>query len=149
MLGLVGPDAGFGVGEYPDRSSQVQAVVDEAGPADLPRLLQEGPGWIGQAAFVLYRGQPVDTPPDDSAVDYVRPGAPPFLIVQGTDDEVIPFQQSAELAQHLEAAGDAVQFVLVEHGPHDLQASNQSPDAAQLGHMVTAFFVAALQPAVQ
>ncbi len=149
MLGLAGPDAGFDVGEYAGYSSQVQAVVDQAGPADLPRLLEEGPSWMGQAGFVLYHGQPISTPPDDSSVDYVRPGAPPFMIVQGTEDEVIPFQQSAELAQRLEAAGDSVQFVPVQNGAHDLNATTQTPDPVQLGQLVTDFFEAALHPAVQ
>ena len=149
MLGLAGPRAGDEASQYQGVSSQVQAAVDEAGPADLPRLLQEGPIWMSQAAFVLYRGQPVSAPPDNSSVDYVRPGAPPFLIIQGTDDEVIPFQQSAELAERLRAAGDAVQFVPVQHGPHDLQDATETPAPAELGHLVTAFFVAALQPSVQ
>jgi acetyl esterase/lipase len=147
MLGLAGPRAGAEASQYQGYSSQVQAVVDEAGPTDLPRLLQEGPMWMGQAAFVLYRGQPVSTPPDNSAVDYVRPGAPPFLIVQGTDDAVIPFQQSAELAERLQAAGDAVRLVPVQHGPHDLEAGDESPDPDQLGHLVTEFLVATLHPA--
>ncbi|MBV9598150.1 MAG: alpha/beta hydrolase [Chloroflexi bacterium] len=148
MLGLAGPRAGAESLEYQGYSSQVQAVVDEAGPADLPRLLREGPIWMGQAAFVLYRGQPVSTPPDNSSVDYVQPGAPPFLIVQGTDDEVIPFQQSAELAGRLQAFGDEVRFVAVQGGPHDLKAPTQVPDQSQLGHIVNDFFVGTLYPAV-
>ena len=145
MLGLAAPDAGFDVGEYSSYSSQVQAVVDEAGPADVPRLLAEGPAWMPQAAFVLYHGQPVTALPDNSSVDYARPDAPPFLIVQGTDDEVIPFHQSAELTERLQLAGDSVQFIAVQHGPHDLKSESETPDAGQLGQMVRRFFQATLQ----
>ncbi len=147
MLGLAGPPAGFETGQYLGYSSQVQAVVDEAGPTDLPRLVKEGPSWMGQLAFVLYHGHPLSTAPDNSAVDYVRPGAPPFLILQGTDDEVIPFQQSVELVQGLQVAGDSVRFVPVANGPHPLTSDSQTPTPSQLAQMVTDFFVASLHPA--
>ncbi|MHB8619023.1 MAG: alpha/beta hydrolase fold domain-containing protein [Chloroflexota bacterium] len=143
MLGLAPQSGGFDQGQYLGYSSRVQAVVDAYGPSDFRTLHANGPKWIPILGAVLNRGSsPSD--PSNSSVDYVTPEAPPFLIMHGTRDRVIPFRQSVELTQRLRAAGVPVQFVTVQNGPHGLADRAESPNPTQLARMVTRFFVRTL-----
>ena len=51
-------------------------------------------------------------------ITYVTKSAPPFLIVHGTLDRLVPFNQSQLLVAALEAAGASVKFHPVEGGGH-------------------------------
>ena len=51
-------------------------------------------------------------------IAYVDKDAVPFLIVHGTLDRLVPFNQSQLLAAALEAAGASVTFHPVEGGGH-------------------------------
>jgi len=131
-------------GPYPDTSSRVAAVVDEYGPADLSatdwphstaRMIQTVFGaWPDSAAVAT-----VGALKEASPITYVGPGDPPFLIIQGTADQVVPVSQSEELAQHLRAAGDVVDLVLVDRGRHGLQTPGQAPSPATISALITSF----------
>jgi dipeptidyl aminopeptidase/acylaminoacyl peptidase len=79
-----------------------------------------------------------------SPVTYVRAGAPPFLIIQGTADSLIPPAQSVELRDRLIAAGDRATLIEVSHGEHELIPSGGaiSPDIAALAGQTLDFLVA-------
>jgi acetyl esterase/lipase len=66
----------------------------------------------------LVRG--VDEPLRSAAspVNHVTSDAPPFLLVHGTVDGVVPYAQSERLAAALTAAGATVQLVPVEGADH-------------------------------
>lgn len=49
---------------------------------------------------------------------YIRPGMPPFLIVQGAEDEIVPLSQAELLYDALRAAGADATLVVVEDGNH-------------------------------
>ena len=53
-------------------------------------------------------------------IAYVQADAPPFLIQHGRADNLVPYQQSAELAQTLaeRAGADKVQFDIIEGAGH-------------------------------
>jgi acetyl esterase/lipase len=53
-----------------------------------------------------------------SPVAHVRPGAPPFLLLHGTADPVVPYAQSELLAEALTAVGVDVQLVPVPDAGH-------------------------------
>jgi dipeptidyl aminopeptidase/acylaminoacyl peptidase len=77
-----------------------------------------------------------------SPVAYVAPGAPPFLIVQGDRDAVVPPDQSRELASRLHGAGDPATLVVVHNAAHGLlQAGSQpvSPGLVPLSHTIVGF----------
>lgn len=145
MLGLAGPQAGFDVGQYLDESSAVQAVVDLYGPADLTT-----PDWKGDSAMQTYAGETFGQDLgrltveliDASPVTYARAGAPPFLIVQGTKDAVVPPDQSTELQKRLTAAGDSASVVMVQNAGHGLlQVGPQtvSPGLVPLSQQIVGF----------
>ena len=53
-----------------------------------------------------------------SGSNYVRPGAPPFLLIHGTKDEAVPYAQSVNFAAQLKAAGVPCELFTVEDGIH-------------------------------
>jgi acetyl esterase/lipase len=146
MTGLAGPSAGFDVGQYADQSSKVEAVVDEYGPTDLA-----APSWLSspiapQANQAVFGVPPGGDPAPllaASPVTYVGPGAPPFLVVQGTADQIVPPSQSVELVSRLTAAHDQAKLVLVQGASHGLVAAGSAPidpSLATVGSDVASFF---------
>lgn len=117
----------FDVGENLGYSSRVQAVCDFFGPTDFLQMdahrlpdgqVHDAPD-SPESRLV---GGPIQDHPDKvrraNPITYVNKGAPPFLIVHGTLDRLVPFNQSQLLAAALEAARASVQFHPVEGGGH-------------------------------
>jgi acetyl esterase/lipase len=158
MLGLAGPDAGFDRGQYLDESSQVQAVVDMWGPADLTDwtgtgswvyTLGEGLGISRQGTALRADQAPARARPNyASPVSYVTPDAPPFLIIQGADDWFVTPHHSQKLASLLRAAGVPTTLVMVQHDEHGLDAPTpgqvERPTPDELVQMIQDFFVRTL-----
>jgi acetyl esterase/lipase len=99
-------------------------------------------------------GGPIQDNPDKvrrvNPITYVNKSAPPFLIVHGTLDRLVPFNQSQLLAAALEAAGASVKFHPVEGGGHGAYLGADGgcglyadPDVEP---MVKAFFATRLAP---
>ena len=53
-----------------------------------------------------------------SPVSYVTPDDPPFLIIHGTADPLVPFDQSRRLHEALRRAGVEALFIPVTEGGH-------------------------------
>lgn len=146
MLGLTGPGAGFDQGQYLDQSSSVQAVIDMWGPTDLSDW-RGSPSWV----YTLGQGLGIYTASDEkyaSPVSYVRPGAPPFLIIQGADDWFITPHHSQKLENLLQAAHVPTTLVMVQHDEHGLVAPTpglvEQPSPAAVIQMIQEFFVKTL-----
>ena len=130
--------------QYRGVSSGGAAVVDCWGPADLT-----APGWsasavaIGRPVFGAAWGSNSDALRVASPVAYVHPAAPPFLIIQGSSDVLVPPQQSVELTDRLLAAGDSASLLAVAHAGHELRwvGGPISPDLGRLTQSVVAFLV--------
>lgn len=71
-----------------------------------------------------------------SPLTYVHRGAPPLLIVHGTNDRIVPYTQSERLARALRAEGVRVEFVTLEAGDHGWFEPNQ---LKQIESAVTTF----------
>ena len=153
LLGLAGTSAGFDTGPHLDRSSAVQAVVDLYGPTDLTTtdwahsvLIQD----VAVEAFgtTFGPGTPGSSTTDElvaaSPVTYVGAHDPPFLIIQGAEDEVVPADQSTELADRLRGAGDSATLVMVHNAQHGLLAvagGPVTPSVSQLSATTAAFLI--------
>jgi len=72
-----------------------------------------------------------------SAAAYVKPGAPPFLLIHGTKDEAVPYDQSVRFAAQLKAAGVPCDFYTVQDGIHGVINWEKNPDQ----HAYKAFLV--------
>ena len=53
-----------------------------------------------------------------SAANYVKKGLPPFLLIHGTKDEAVPYDQSVKFNAQLKAVGVKTEFYTVENGIH-------------------------------
>ena len=136
MLGTADDERSFDVGEHLDQSSRVQAVVDCFGPTDFAQMdAQRLPdGQIHDASDSPESqlvGGPVQERPAEVAranpVTYVSADAPPFLVVHGDRDPLVPYGQSELLVKALETASVPVTFYTVRGGGHGNFADPQVP----------------------
>ena len=108
--------------EFAGQSTALAAVVDLWGPVDLTAT-----GWsqealaIGRAVFQVDLGGPGAVLTPASPVSYIHAGAPPFEIIQGLSDTLVPPAQATELRDRLVAAGDAATLVDVANAAHELR----------------------------
>jgi len=125
LLGTAGDVNDFDVGDNKDVSSRVQAVCDFFGPtaftkmssfpstmdhdsADSPESLLIG-GALQENKDKVQRANPIT---------YVTKDAPPFLIVHGDKDPLVPHNQSELLYKALKKASVPVTFYTVRGGGH-------------------------------
>ncbi len=138
LLGTTDAKAGFEQGEYLDQSSRVQAVADLYGPADLTPA--------SGSIIGLQLGRVFGTAPGAfekaSPVTYITPDDPPFLILQGDRDQIVPASQSEELNDRLKAAGVPSTLVIVKNAGHGFTPMGGaiSPSRADITRMIVAFF---------
>jgi len=125
LAGTSGGEKSFEVGPHPDVSSRVQAVCDFYGPTDFLAFVST-PGYQRHAeahsAESKLIGGVVKEHPEKVArlnpITYVSPDDPPFLIVHGSRDAVVPIGQSSLLHAALQKAGVAVDFHTIEGAGH-------------------------------
>jgi acetyl esterase/lipase len=142
LLGTTGSSTLWDEGPYANESSAVDAVVDEFGPADLSAT-----GWPVDSVAMIRRAfgaAPGTTSPilaQASPNTHVAAGDPPFLIVQGTDDQVVPVSQSEHFAAQLRAEQVPVDLVLVDGGRHGLETPGEDPSPPAIASLITAYLV--------
>ena len=114
LLGTAGGIGDFEVGENLNYSSRVQAVCDFFGPTDFLQMdahrLPDGQIHNGsESPESKLIGGPIQDNPEKvrraNPITYLGKSAPPFLIVHGTLDRLVPFNQSQLLAAALETGG--------------------------------------------
>lgn len=142
LLGTSDASAGLeGSCGWADQSSRVQAVVDMFGPVDLtptfPDTYQRnGADVFGATSLqdpVLVRASPIT---------YVSKDDPPFLLIHGTEDNLVPIQQSEAFAEKLKAAGVPVSLLPVQHAGHSLMpaSGDPTPGRAEVATAIADFF---------
>jgi acetyl esterase/lipase len=109
-------------------SSAVDVVVDWYGPADLDSMPRRQPpphiaAKLPPELLVapedqLTRGLEGAALADASPITHVTPDAPPFLLVHGTADWLVPYAQSEQLHAALTAAGARCRLEPVEGAQH-------------------------------
>jgi acetyl esterase/lipase len=108
-----------------DQSSQVQAVVDWYGATDVlqmhfyPTTVNHDGSGSDESKFL---GGPIQDRPELAAtanpVTYVDPDDPPLLVLHGTLDKLIPFNQSQLLVDAVRAVGVPARLVPVQGAGH-------------------------------
>jgi acetyl esterase/lipase len=118
VIGTADQSAGLeGVGGFSDQASRVEAVVDLYGPTDVRALLQGSPAIVFQE--LIGTSDPNSTILDKiNPLTYVSAGDPPFLILQGDKDIVVPPSQSQILYDKLTATGVPATLVVVKNAGH-------------------------------
>jgi len=110
LLAMTNHDKRYDIGEYLEYSSAVQAVVDEFGPVD---LLGDD---IPELSALI--GDTPESRREASPMHLITGNEPPFLIMHGTADQTVPYEQSVRFYEALKAAGVEVQFHTVPGGAH-------------------------------
>jgi acetyl esterase/lipase len=126
LVALLGTSGGVNdLGAQKDVSSRVQCVVDLFGPSDLPAM-QDYPSSLNHDAASSPEGRLVggrvrdkkDVARAASPITYVSPDDPPFLIIHGNKDMVVPYNQSERLSAALKKAKVECSFITVDGGGH-------------------------------
>ena len=127
MLGTTGQLTAWDVGEYRDYPSMVQAVVDFYGPTDflqmdsqrLPTGMTHDDADSPESELV---GGAIQAHPTATAqanpITYITPDAPPFLVIHGDNDPLVPYGQSVIFVDALRQANVPVTFYTVRGGGH-------------------------------
>ncbi len=141
LLGTTGGAKNFDVGPNLGVSSRVQAVCDFFGPSDFtkmssfPSTMNHDAADAPEAKLI---GGPVQENKDKvqraNPITYVTKDDPPFLIVHGDSDPLVPHNQSELLRGALQKAGVDVTFYTVKGGGH---GGFRDP---QVDALVTQFF---------
>jgi len=141
LLGTADATAGWDVKQYLEQSSRVQAVVDMFGPTDLtvlfeganPRLMEQVFGTSDRNSETLRKASPVN---------WVSSDDPPFLILHGERDPLVPVSQSQIFYEKLQAAGVPATFVIVKNAGHGFAPLGGpiSPSRQELTKMIGDFF---------
>jgi acetyl esterase/lipase len=145
LLGTSGEVKEFDVGAHLDQSSRVQAVCDYFGPTDFLQMdahALKGSPLIHDAARSP-ESRLVGGPIQENAaqarranpISYVTKDDPPFFIVHGDQDPLVPHHQSELLFAALVQAGVPVRFTTVVGGGH-----GAGFPGAELGPLVREFF---------
>ena len=127
-IALVGESAGgqlASMAALRKPGSSVKAVVALYSPADLEQLAQsarafpapfrlamQGMPWAG-----LFRTRLQELSP----LRHVRSGMPPFLLIHGTADTLVPFEQSENMCRAVRTAGAVCDLIAVKGGGHGLR----------------------------
>jgi acetyl esterase/lipase len=145
LVGLTGDDAALeGDIGVTGPSSAVKAVVDWYGVHDvttMPSILDGIPEeWrsvqaeLDEPISILLGGSVAERPDAAAAcspVTHVSAAAPPFLLMHGDADGLVPFAQSVELFRLLQNAGVESEFQLVPGADHVFLGADPLPLIAQ------------------
>ncbi len=151
LLGTTGSTREFDTGSLSNVSSRVQCVVDFFGPSDLTRMAaqalpgskldHDGPG-SPESKLV---GGPIQQTRELAAranpINFISVQTPPFLILHGDADDVVPIGQSEILHAALKKGGVDSTFHVVKGAGHGFK------NGAEVDPMVTEFFARHLKPA--
>ena len=131
LAGVAEKDAGLDEGAWLDTSSALQAVVDICGPSNFPAVFEEIPLDDESRCGPFYRAflvEPTESLNDPavaqrlklaSPITHVTRNSPPFLLIHGQNDPIVPASQAQGFAAALQNAGVPCELLLypdTEHG---------------------------------
>lgn len=137
---LMGESAGGAlvsfVGVQNKSAIKLAAVVPFYGVHDWQqRSEEEAAGKVGPSIWREFFSVPSGNSPEAikrmkevSATTYIKKGLPPFLLIHGTDDTQVNYQQSVTMQQRMKKAGNVCDLITVEGGPHGMGVITKFPD---------------------
>ena len=135
LLGTTDTNAGWDVGEYLDQSSRVQAVIALAGVMDLsqnfPNADIEAMKRVGFGEYNVVEASPIS---------HVTPDTPPFLLIHGDRDELVPVEQSQLMYNQLIQNNVPAQLIVIQNGRHSFTApEGAKPTVGEINLMILNF----------
>lgn len=130
-----------------EQSSRVNAVVARCAPSDFATYRVPADDWRSPFFSMLFGG-PIEEHEElarlASPLAHLKAGLPPFLLVHGTEDETVPYQQATTLATGLKNHGADVMLHTVDGGHHNMVADLDAPWGddpwTELGYEAVDFF---------
>lgn len=127
LIGAAGDANPFGPDDQSNTSAAVDGVVDFYGPIDFNVLVADTTGRIkhghANAPECALIGGLIEDHPDRVAlanpIEHLGASSPPYLLVHGTDDELVPIAQSRLFESALRSIGVPVELIElpgVRHG---------------------------------
>ncbi len=129
-IALIGESAGGQLaamaGLRPDADGAVAAVVAFYTPSDLA-MLARTTALIPDNVRDAIKGKMIDNLlmaglAEFSPINAVSKSAPPFLLIHGTDDNVVPIAQSERFCDKLRDSGGGCELYRVNEGGHGMRA---------------------------
>ncbi len=138
-IALIGESAGgqlaamAALGNAP--GTAVRAVVALYTPTDLVSLLRKS-DLIPPAIRDGLQGTPFESfliarLAQLSPIEKVRPGMPPFLLIHGTADPLVPFEQSRVMCGRMQAVGASCDLFRVPGAGHGIRWWESNPSLAE------------------
>lgn len=129
LLGVTGNQKELDQGDHLDQTSAVQGVVDYYGVVDLSDASAERDRMsaaVNQSNDVPYFsfeeflgvGYGKAEAEKASAIRYISEKTPPFMILHGTKDTVVPMAQSEKLHDVMQKKGIPCEFLVIEDAAH-------------------------------
>jgi acetyl esterase/lipase len=142
LLGTTDDSAGFDdSGGWPQQSSRVQAVANMFGPSDLTTIFKGAmPSLLIQVFGTRDRNS--ESIVKASPITHVTADDPPFLILHGNRDKLVPVSQSQILHEKLLAADVSSTLIIVKNAGHGFLPAGGIPDPnpLELSRLLINFF---------
>lgn len=128
-IALIGESAGAQLASMaalkPGPNGSVRAVVALYGPSDLVSLAETSPQ-IPDSLRRAVQGTPFAEMllaglRNLSPINFVKADSPPFLLIHGTADTLVPFEQSERMCRRIREAGDSCELYPVKGGGHGMR----------------------------
>lgn len=136
-LGVTGDEPSLeGDGGNPGQSSRVTCVVNYYGPSDLTKSYGKSvdaaevlPLWLGGDAVKEHHRHILASP-----LYWVTPDAAPTLLIHGTEDQYVAFEQAVWIYDKLKAADVEVELLKLEGARHGFKGEDaKKAEEAMLG----------------
>lgn len=125
-----------------DEPGSVQAVISRSAPTDnTPTDAYDID--TDEVGARLVGGRPsehLDALRELSPILHVHDKVPPFLVVHGTDDEIVPFAQAEAFVRALREHDADVTFQAIDGGNHGLASPDVPQPSEELGQQAVSFF---------
>lgn len=105
--------------------TKIFAIIDFYGIADVADLL-DGDARPWAQAWIPDQPGRMELARRLSPITYVRKGLPPILAIHGDADPVVPFAQSARLADALKSARSDAELIAIPGGQHGFTPDQMS-----------------------
>ncbi len=143
-LGVTGDFHRFDGDEYPSYPSRVQCVINYYGPSDLTKSYGKSvdaaevlPLWLGGDAEHAHENHILASP-----LYWVTPAAAPTLLLHGTEDKYVNYEQATWIFDKMKAAGVDVELLTLQGAGHGFKGD----DAAKAEKAALEFLDKRLKP---
>jgi len=144
FLGVTAGVAEFEGDQNPGFSSSVACVVNFYGPSDFTKSY--GKSVDAHEVLPLWLGGNLETARlrhiQSSPLNWVTPDAAPTLLVHGTEDKYVAYEQATWMRDRLVACGVEVELLTLEGAGHGFKG----PDAEKADNGLLTFFETHLKP---